>query len=266
MMLLKNVCKRARPILGTFFSIELKSSSQPEKFTGDLVTAAFEEAERLEKMFSKFSKESLVSQINIGNRIEAPIELNQILREALCLQDLSRGAFRISTKPSFLLQNKFIQKMSSDPIDLNGIAKGFIVDRAAAMLLEHDRSLSAVINAGGDIRFVNMQNSRIDLRLGSYDHPIHRQLDCPRSAVATSSFSMRQNPLSTTQYYGQPNEFFAQGTTVVVLADQCTTADALTKVAMFGDYERIARCAEIYKADILYFDENGDLRWPKAVA
>jgi len=170
--------------IGTFVSITIVHDSEDE--AAKALSDAFEEVYRLSKILSRFDPESPVSILNREGKIEnAPAELIEVIEESKRIHKITDGAFDITVKPLIdLLQNHFkgadkskfpstekindasalidmegviIQERSiyfknkGMGITLDGIAKGYIVDRMAEVLSLNSIS-NYLINAGGDIR------------------------------------------------------------------------------------------------------------------
>lgn len=174
---------KTRLAMGTFVSMTLVHSSvdQAERAIG----LAFDEIGRLTKSLNRFDETTAVAHLNSEGFIkEAPPELNGVISSALGHNRMSGGAFDITVKPVVdLFKEKFEKGDASPPegkdlleslklvgsnriitrgrsigfktpgmgITLDGIAKGFIVDRAAG-ILEGCGIKNYLINAGGDIR------------------------------------------------------------------------------------------------------------------
>jgi thiamine biosynthesis lipoprotein len=108
------------------------------------------------------------------------------------------------------------------PLDLGGIAKGYAVDQAVAILRAHGVQ-SALVNAGGDLRAFGDRTWPIDIRHPSSGPLTTRLLRLKEGAVATSV---------------PGGEFVAKRRTrarwhcASVQARDCMTADALTKWAL----------------------------------
>ena len=170
--------------MGTFVSVTLVHDSEDE--AGKALSYAFEEMYRLVKILSRFDPESPVSILNRDGKIEnAPAELTEVIEESKRIHKITGGAFDITVKPAVdLLQDHFKDSnLSKFPptakvneahalidmsgiviqdgaiylknkgmgITLDGIAKGYIVDRMAEILNLNGVS-DYLINAGGDIR------------------------------------------------------------------------------------------------------------------
>ncbi|MCD6262637.1 MAG: FAD:protein FMN transferase [Deltaproteobacteria bacterium] len=170
-----------RLAMGTFVSITAihKSRSQAE----DAFAQAFEEINRLTSILSRFQEESPVYELNSTGKIKGiPKELKDVLIDAQALYRRSYGAFDITVKPIIdlykecsdrgydpdsnqianVLQrvggsylkldgNSLYFTRSNMGITLDGIAKGYIVDKVS-YILKKNGIKNHLINAGGDIR------------------------------------------------------------------------------------------------------------------
>lgn len=179
-----------RPAMGTFVSMTLVDPSQGK--AEDAVAAAFEEIERLSRLFNRFDSATAVAQLNQEGVLEdVPPEMARVVGEALRYYRISQGHFDITVKPVVdLYKETFSSGREKRPsrralheaaalvgarrvkvhgrairfekpgmgITLDGIAKGHIVDRAARVLTSRGIA-NYLINAGGDIR---TQGSRQD--------------------------------------------------------------------------------------------------------
>jgi len=172
---------KSRVGMGTFLTIMAFHPSQGE--AEDAIGRSFAEIYRLSDMMTRYESSSQVSYLNsTGTLNEIPPELMEVLRASLYYHGISRGTFDITIKPVVDLYQESFRANSGPPssealkvavervgshhlritktsvsfgrsgmeVTLDGIAKGYIVDRAMDLLrkqnIEH-----ALINAGGDI-------------------------------------------------------------------------------------------------------------------
>ena len=172
---------RTRLAMGTYVSMTAIHSSRDE--AENAIGLAFEEMDRLSAVLSRYDSSSPVSELNTSGILKgAPREVVEMVARSLHYNRQTSGAFDITVKPLVdLYQNSF--KAGSKPTDseveavlqrvgaehlrlaggnirfmnegmgitLDGIAKGYIVDRASE-LLSGKGIASHLINAGGDIR------------------------------------------------------------------------------------------------------------------
>jgi thiamine biosynthesis lipoprotein len=182
----------------------------------DLAEQAFQEMDRVVPLLNRHVSSSAVSVLNDQGRLQkAPEELTTVLREARRIHDVSAGIFDPSVKP--LVDHAATGDASPTPpralldlvdmravrvrrrsvrlgkegmgLTLDGIAKGYVVDRMAAAL-EGQGCSNWLIDAGGDIRVSGTREHGTPWRIGVQDpdkggtYPAVTELS--RGAVATS--------------------------------------------------------------------------------
>ncbi len=167
--------------MGTFVAITAIHPSRDE--AEQAIGLAFLEIDRLNSMLTHFDKNSPVGSFNASGKIEViPTEMQELVARSLYFNRETAGAFDITVKPlidlyksSFAdnleptesdidrtLKNVGIENLhyqngglvlgkSGMAITLDGIAKGYIADKASAVLRANGVS-NHLINAGGDIR------------------------------------------------------------------------------------------------------------------
>ncbi|MEJ2723540.1 MAG: FAD:protein FMN transferase [Deltaproteobacteria bacterium] len=174
---------KTRLAMGTFVSMTLvhPSKDQAEEAMGQ----AFYEIDRLSGLLSRFDEQTAVAQLNREGRLkDVPHELARVVATALDYHRVTRGCFDITVKPVVdLFRDKLGGEEKVKPtgkelaqvlklvgsekirmqeralffeqpgmgITLDGIAKGYIVDRASQALTKLGIE-NHLINAGGDIR------------------------------------------------------------------------------------------------------------------
>jgi len=167
--------------MGTFVAMTAIHPSRDQ--AEEAMEKAFAEINKLSKMLSHFEAGSPVGTLNTRGRLEnAPKEVLDLVARSYYYNHQTGGAFDITVKPlidlykdSFAanhspseadikkvlelvgcnrmrVQGQTIEFGGSDMgITLDGIAKGYIVDRASDVLRAHGVT-NHLINAGGDIR------------------------------------------------------------------------------------------------------------------
>lgn len=212
---------RTRLAMGTFVSMTLIHPSREQ--AEEAIGAACIEMDRLSGSLSRFDQSTAVGRLNSDGRLkDAPPELGAVVSKALKYYHLSRGAFDITVKPVVdLYKASFAGQQKSPPgekalreavtlvggdklrvngraigfqrpgmgITLDGIAKGYIVDRAAQVLAGLGVE-NFLINAGGDIRTRGARQDRKPWRVAVQD-PRKKQrypdiIEMNAGAVATS--------------------------------------------------------------------------------
>jgi FAD:protein FMN transferase len=249
--------RRMRPLLGTFVEI-FAEGAQPD--LAPAIEAAFAAIERVHALMSFHSAASDVAHINAARAhdiVSIRKETYEVLRFARQVSELSDGMFDVAVAPVLvrrgllpkperhdrigetgsyrdleLLPDNRIRWRREGAIDLGGIAKGYAVDRAIDAL-RVSGLLAGLANAGGDMRCFGKAQ------------PIHiRDPDAPAnlfslglledSAIATSGsyFSAAQIDGHRADALVDPRrkDCVSWQGSISVLAPDCMTADALTKV------------------------------------
>lgn len=174
---------KTRLAMGTFVSMTLIHPSRDK--AEEAMGLAFDEINRLTALMSRFDDATAVAQLNReGFLKDVPPEIADVVTRALGYYRATNGAFDISVKPVVdLFQQSFAGGTEKEPTDaqiskvleqvggnkieldgrtirfgkpgmgitLDGIAKGFIVDKASRLLANRGIE-NHLINAGGDIR------------------------------------------------------------------------------------------------------------------
>jgi thiamine biosynthesis lipoprotein len=172
-----------RPLMGTVWSVEVvhQGNGLAARQAGE---AVFDELERIDRLMSEWRPESPVSQINdaAGRAlVEVPAELRELLERSVAYSRNSDGAFDITWRGMRHLWrfddgfrvpaaaevdaaralvnyrdlriegNRVGLARAGMSIGLGGIAKGYAIDRAAA-ILEQRGFGNYLVDGGGDIR------------------------------------------------------------------------------------------------------------------
>ncbi|MFC1533054.1 FAD:protein FMN transferase [Thermodesulfobacteriota bacterium] len=212
---------RTRLAMGTSVSMTLIHSSRDK--AEEAIGLAFEEIDRLSGLMNRFDNRTAISQLNMEGLLkDIHPDIIEVVGNALEYYRITRGAFDISVKPLVdLFKEKFswmnrqypdrkrlkeaLDLVGSDKIEieggiirfkkpgmgitLDGIAKGYIVDKASKSLLSHDIE-NFLINAGGDMRAVGSRHDRKPWTIAIQDprkREKHRNIiHVTDAAVATS--------------------------------------------------------------------------------
>ena len=155
-------------------------------------------------------------------------------------------------------------------IDLGGIAKGYAVDLAVAVLLERGVRQLAV-NAGGDLRVAGEEPWEVQLRHPLEPAAIAHRMCLHNAALATSAacFSRRPLPGGEVSALVEPRTrqpWLGTGS-VSVRAGDCMSADALTKIVLFAPPEAVSRLLAVCAAEAVVLEvAAGDAAGNPAVA
>ena len=255
-----------RLAMGTFVSMTLLHTSRDQ--AGEAICSAFEEIDRLTRDMSRFDQSTAVAQLNREGRLaDVPPDMANVVSRALSHYRISNGAFDISVKPVVdLFKNRFSGKRPSPPtekemrealklvdassiqlernsillmkpgmgITLDGIAKGYIVDKASEALSGHGIE-NYLINAGGDIRTSGRRQDGKPWTIAVQDpHKKQRypdKINMTNGAIATSgNYEVYFDREKMFHHIVNPHSGFSPNTSnsVSVLAKTAMDADALS--------------------------------------
>ena len=254
----RSEARRCRPLLGTF--VEISAAGIDAAPLASAMDAAFASIERMQRLMSVHDDTSELSRVNAGaflRPVKVSDETFAVLERGLGIARASEGAFDFTIAPVLaswgllpahlrrracgdwrdvsLLCGQRIRFTRPLAIDLGGIAKGFAVDAAIAILRAHHVS-SATVNAGGDLRVFGSDALRIHLRHPDSAQPVANPIPLHNAALASSSpcFTRKQWRGRTVSHLVNPVNrcAVADRISVTVRAGECWLADALTKVVL----------------------------------
>lgn len=246
--------RRARPLLGTIVSIS--ADTTPAR-----VEAAFAAVERVHALMNFYSADSDVARINREahcSSVRVDPWTFEVLAQAIRISGRTEGAFdpvlagTAARHTDVLLETDCRVRLRRPArIDLGGIAKGFAVDAAIAVL-EAGGAKAGCVNAGGDLRFFGDWPGPVRVRAPGAPGKAVFLPPLPQHAFATSAayFGARLNDPRT----GRPSSL---DWSVTVAAATCLVADALTKaVALLGPLTSLLKS---FDASAFAVDADGQL-------
>lgn len=247
---------RAQPWLGT--CVDIRAEHEDATILAASVRSAFALIGRIHVLMSVHDPESELSRINRSAHLaRRPIagEIRVVLAAALDLAAQSAGVFdpaiggklaQVGQLPASATESD--ARATWQDIDLNaegvrftrpltldfgGIAKGYAVDRALA-LLRNDGCTSATVNAGGDLARFGPSHEQVHVRdpRGGY----LALLEIKQGAVASSCYALSRKIYrgrwSTPLVDPRTNRCAMPTKSATVTADTCMMADALTKTVL----------------------------------
>lgn len=294
------VKKEARFLMGTYVEV---TSPDPRAFG-----IVFSEFERLEKIFSLFDEDSELSLFNKSGSRQVSEDLFRVLSEAVRYHRLTGGLFDVTIAPLSLVWKRALKEGALPPaeavararslvggdqlyldettrtarlmrygasVDLGGIAKGYAVDRAVALLKEAGIS-TALVNVGGNMFGLSAAGARPWI-VGIQDPRRQKKTvgvaTLLNQAISTSGdyeqyfiFQNRRYSHIIDPKTGQP---VASGlAAVTIVAPDATSADALSTSCFLAGRQR---CVDFCKAtegvratmiaddgSVWYFPESND--------
>lgn len=251
--------QRARPLLGTLVMLRLRDDSAAR--AEQAMAFAFEEVALVDRLMSAHQAGSDLHRLAgacAGELIELHPHTARVLALARHWQRQSAGAFdplhagvelaRRGLRPALVpargqalgswqgmvwVSPQTLRVDGALPLDLGGIAKGYAVDIALAVLRQQGVP-AALVNAGGDLRAYGIAPWPIELRLPEAPTRTRRQpgLRGLHNAALASSVTGPQRadwvPTGRTRPGGRGPKG-SQTTACTVMAPDCASADALTK-------------------------------------
>jgi len=275
-----NSLTRCKPLLGTFVEIALQGDVSEQTLI-EQSNRAFAQIQKIHSAMSFHESSSELSLINLcsikgkSTRLSSSMrilfefieELNTVSKQ---LFDPSIAPELIKNKPlpafdkhcgtgysntdfgrwsDIELDNDNIHFNQPVLIDLGGIAKGYAVDKAIECVAPN---ISMTVNAGGDIRVTDWQTQSVFITSPSQDSAHDIETPMLASSIATSASyyndgqSVMINPKTLATVENQHS--------ISVFADNCLSADALTKVVWLSpDYQHIL---DHYDAKALIIDSQ----------
>ena len=282
-----------RPRLGTLVTITAVHADGA--LAREIVRSGFGEIERLEGVLSRHADGTPMARLNrMGILDDAPEELLLVLRRAGEIHGLSAGAFDPSVLPLLRLyeEGSAVGRLPGDEdldrvratvgfdkveigarrvrlpaggaLTLDGIAKGYVVDRAVAALAQAGAE-RVMVDAGGDIASGGVGVEREPWVVAIQD-PIHADRSAGRvrlagEAVATSGDYMQAFTQDRRHHHildprtGRSPEHTSS---VSVVAPTAMDADALsTALLVLGPAAGLELLARVPGAEGLVIDKDG---------
>ncbi len=244
---------RCRPLLGTFVEITVPDEHR------EAIDAGFAAVERIHRLMSFHAEDSDLARLRrapAGTPVPIAGETAEVLRRSLEFHRESGGLFDVAVgvqlvRAGFLPCPEGVDlanctgsagdlELTGDGhavcrrpmlIDLGGIAKGYAVDRAVTAMIEAGAQ-AGLVNAGGDMRAFGPLVFPVAIRRA--DGHVQGMRSLHRQALASSDNGgtrKRRWLRMLTPHISHGRAVRSRGVCSVIAPD-CTTADALTKIAL----------------------------------
>lgn len=258
---------------------ELHINHPDSKFARTLIEHAVNEVRRLEMIFSLYTPDSALAQLNANGRLEqAPGDLVRLLHASRGFSEITQGAFDPTVQPLWTLYAKTAAAGRKAPdaaalqealaqvdyravavegrsvrltrpgmaLTLNGIAQGYITDRVTELL--RDAGLEHALVDMGEIRGLNQNPADRAWRVGLADEGNDRSplriIEIRNRAVSTSSdMGTALNASGTMTHLFDPRSGAARARyrSVSIAANNATSADALSTASSLLEESDILR-------------------------
>jgi FAD:protein FMN transferase len=291
---------REEAIMGTSVRVEIWSDEPAQGHAA--IEAVMNEMRRIDAAMSPYKPHSELSRINreaVRGDVLVSRELFDLLSRSVAFSELSGGAFditfasvghlydyRLKTKPSDEVLRRAheavgYRKLVLDPraltvrfahagtrIDLGGFAKGYAVDRGAAMLRSFG-ILHAVVTAGGDSRLLGDRRGRpwsIGIRDPRDERRMVAVLPLQDVSLSTSGDYERYFEVDGERHHHLIDPKTGRSPSalrsVTVVADDGLTSEALSKcVFVMGVREGLELVESQRGADAVLVDAAGTLHF-----
>lgn len=179
-----------RPLMGTEWGIEVVDHGRTEE-ARRAIDAAYAELKRIDNLMSEWRPESPISQVDAAagkHAVEVPAELREILQRSIHYSEITDGTFDVTWRgmgniwhfddtfvvPSaeavakarkninyrlIHIDGNSVYLPGGVNIGLGGIAKGYAVDRAAAVLAQAG-FMDSMVDGGGDVLLSGTKNGQ----------------------------------------------------------------------------------------------------------
>ena len=281
-------------MLGTFITIKAVDTSEDN--ARKMVNSSFGEISRLSSVFNRFDSASELYSLNrSGQLIGASSEMLNIMNKAIQYSEMTNGLFDVTTLPLLELNQQSFNKYNTPPaysdiaeaktlvdykniningnninlartgahITLDGIAVGYIVDKAAGLLSAEDMN-NILINGGGEIYTGGTRQDEELWKIGIAnprdDSSYFSVINSGNWAISTSgdyesyfTDDYLYNFIIDPKTGVSPTELCS----ATVIANDTTCADALsTACIIMGKDEALSLVESISGAEALLIDKN----------
>ncbi|HEY9145894.1 MAG TPA: FAD:protein FMN transferase [Thiobacillus sp.] len=245
--------QRAQPWLGTL--VEIAAEGTDPAMTNAAIKHAFARIAAVHGAMSFHDANSELSDVNrhaARDWVALSGDLAQVFHAALEFAAASDGLFDPSVAP-WLVETGHLPRHSQMPpdaapdwraieldgdrvrfarqllVDFGGIAKGYAVDAALAVLRDAGMA-SARVNAGGDLARFGGSAEAVCVRHPAQPTLILHLVDLQHGAVATSAGYYQTEAAASPLRHPHTGGELCRTLSVSVLAPTCLAADALTKI------------------------------------
>lgn len=248
-------------------SIEINSTLSREA-AFEWIQVGFNLAQKLEKKFSTYQKNS---ELNRVNRASKPLwqyplspELYTLMESALFMTQKTEFYFDLTwrMKKSAASKIKLKGQKISSPVknlilDPTGLAKGFIVDRIVDQLMQNKNVHSVFVAASGDMRYATKNKAKKLVRIFNPLGSQKIQLPSARlynQAISTSGLYERGRHIKNTHASS------VEHLQTSVIAPDATTSDGLATAFLFMPLDKIKEVLHAFPgATAIVVEQNGEI-------
>lgn len=249
---MSNILQRCQPLLGTYVEVSVSGDVSDTELI-DCTNTVFAEIRRIHDLLGFHQVDSELTQLNQrmaagpNQDMQVSDDLAKVLELALALHQYSDGLFDVTIAPylvasqalpdhchpspksygtskDLILKGTRLSNLNPVCIDLGGIAKGYAVDCAFAVL---PRDLTVTINAGGDMRTSQWHDHAILLKYGARTGAVRKALMLNQAVASSATYYAVENSPLINPVTKQHQRISGS---VSVFSSSAMLSDALTKV------------------------------------
>ncbi len=174
--------REQRSLMGTVWNIEVPENGRPAEEARKAVAAAYQELVRIDALMSEWRPDSPISQVDAAagdHAVEVPAELRQLIERSIGYSEKTQGTFDVTWRGmgriwhfddtfavpaaesvararknidyrKIRIEGNRVYLPKNMSIGLGGVAKGYAVDRAAAVLAAKGFR-DSLVDGGGDV-------------------------------------------------------------------------------------------------------------------
>lgn len=258
--------KRAKPLLGTFIEIWVKSSNEDHANTA--ISEAFNVIKNIEACLSFHQESSEVNAINNSYKNTILTISNYLYEILLISKELyikSNKIFNISFRNNDfdflndidLTEENKIKINKEVKIDLGGIGKGFAVDKGVEKLIGSGFQTGG-INAGGDMKIFGKEQQALYIRSPLAQNKAIKIKEDYNCAIATSANYFRNNSHTSPKDPGIINptnkQIWDGNRSISIISPSCAISDALTKVVAMVENSLAEKILNNFKAEAIILE------------
>lgn len=280
---------RAIPLFGSIVRIGVEGCGEPQALEAtSRAVAALSRIQRLMSFHDPASELSGLNRAASRKPVRVSHEMMAVLTASRDVAATSAGAFDPTVAPLAVRAGTLPRPEGPDPdpaadwrdldldidrrivrfrrplwLDLGGVAKGYAVDLATAVL----RGCGIVqgsVNAGGDLRVFGPRRQTVVLDPGPTVRPAGRTIGLLNSSLASSGrLGARDRTRMIAAHFDPVTRKAPPRRFVTVMADRCVHADALAKVVLArghtadGVLAQFGASAAICSAGLIWSVEGG---------
>ena len=291
------IVSRHHPLLGTFVDIRILDDDIDENVANDIDDQVVAEMTRLQSVCNRFDPTSELERWKRGEVERVSLDLAAILALALEWEKRSLGSFSTNTGhlsnlwkaaetrnelPSdaeladavALAQSKAYDIVDRQPVrigdltgvDLNAIAKGWIVDRASEVAATAHPEIEFIVDAGGDLRYRGEKPLifGVENPLRPYDNePPLMTFSSGPCGIATSGGARKGFTVGSTRYShflnpesGQSFDHFAS---ITIVAADTAAADVVATICGGLESHQALETAENLQCACFIVQNSGEV-------